>query len=87
MQAAMNLKEVLAIIVALTILVGVPAFMIWGVVDHVRNGRKRERRSTGGGIGGVLVELDRLVRPSVEHTVEAETRVLRREDDDGAPPS
>ena len=84
----MNLNELLALALAAALLLGVPALLIWAAVDHVRNGRKRERRSTGGGgLGGVLIDLDRLVRPSVEHTVEAETRVLRREDDDGDPPT
>jgi hypothetical protein len=83
------MKEALAIVVGLLILLGVPALMILGAVDHIRNSRKRERRGTGvAAIGNALQELDRLVaRPSVEHTVEAETRVLRREDDDGDPPA
>jgi hypothetical protein len=59
--------------------------MIWSIVDHVRNGHKRERRGGGGGagLGGAMLELDRLVRPSVEHTIEAQNQVLRREDDQG----
>ncbi len=86
----MDVKELLGVIIALAILVGLPAMMIWGAVDHVRNGRKRERRGGSGGavIGSALRELDRLVaRPSVEHVVEAENRVLRREDDEGDPPT
>jgi hypothetical protein len=81
----MSVKDALLLVVGLGILIAVPAAMIWGVVDHVRNSRKRERRSTGsGGLGAALQELDRLVaRPSVEHTVEAEKQSALREDEKG----
>jgi hypothetical protein len=83
----MTVKEILLLIVAIGITVGIPALMIWGVVDHVRHGHKRERKGGGGGaapLGSALMELDRLVaRPSVEHVVEAENKVVRREDDQG----
>jgi hypothetical protein len=80
------MNELLLGILATVIILALPAFMAWSAVDHVRNGRKRERRGGSGsaGVGAALQELDRLVaRPSVEHTVEAERRVLRREDDAG----
>jgi hypothetical protein len=82
----MAIKEIVAIVIGVAILLGVPIAMIWGVVDHIRNSHKRERRNTGAtaGIGAAMQELDRLVaRPSVEHVVEAETQTLRREDDQG----
>ena len=82
--SAMSLKEVALLIIGITILLALPAAMVWSVVDHVKHGRKRERRGGSGGLASALQELDRLVtRPSVEHIVEAETRPLRREDDRG----
>jgi hypothetical protein len=80
------MNELLLGILATVLILALPAFMAWAAVDHVRNSRKRDRRGGGGssGVGTALQELDRLVaRPSVEHTVEAQHRVLRREDDAG----
>lgn len=81
----MSIQDTIVLGVAILILVAVPVAMIWTIVDHVRNSHKRERRGTGGGgaLGGAMLELDRLIRPSSEHTIEAQNQVLRREDDQG----
>lgn len=81
----MSARDILLLVVALVIIVGVPAAMVWGVAYELRHGRKRERKGSGGApLGSALIELDRLMsRPSVEHIVEAENQVLRREDDQG----
>jgi len=51
------------------------------LVDHFRH-KGSERRGAGGGIsaviGGAMLGLDRLIRPSIEHTIETEERVLKR---------
>jgi hypothetical protein len=74
-----SLMAVLALVVA-------PIVLIWTMVDHFR-GRGSQRCGSGGisaGAGAALQELDRLVaRPSVEHQIEAEQPVLKREDDNG----
>ena len=81
----MPIKEILLLLVVIAVLLTVPVGVIWGIVDYVKNGRRRERRGGGGaGIGSAMMELDRLVaRPSVEYVVEAQTQVTRREDDQG----
>ena len=61
---------------------------VWAVIDIRRHSGQKpaaERRTRGGsGIGNALQELDRLVtRPAIEYTVEAETPILKREDDCG----
>jgi len=70
-------------VLAVAMIIGLPVMLIWTVVDHFR-GRGSDRRGSGsvsGGIGASMLELDRLVaRPSVEYQVEAEQRVLKRED-------
>jgi hypothetical protein len=74
--------RVLELIILLAMLFGIPIAIVWSIVDHVKHGKNRPRRS-GSAMGGVLMELDRLTaRPSVEHVIEAENLVLRREDDD-----
>jgi hypothetical protein len=82
----MTLLQILAILAAIALLIGVPAILIWSVVDHLRH-RGSERPGSGSftaGIGSAMQELDRLMaRPSAEHIVEAETPVLKREDDAG----
>ena len=73
-------------VLAVAMLVGLPIVLVWTMVDHFR-GRGSERRGSGGisaGIGAAMQELDRLMtRPSVEHQIETEQPVLKREDDSG----
>jgi hypothetical protein len=74
------------LLVAILVLVVLPIVMAWSVVQHFR-GRGSQRTGSGGvsaGIGAALQELDRLVaRPSIEHQIDSEQRVLKREDDSG----
>jgi hypothetical protein len=83
---AMNLQTIFWILMAVAMLVVVPACLVWTMIDHFR-GRGSQRRGSGGisaGIGAAMQELDRLVsRPSVEHQIEIEHPVLKREDDAG----
>jgi hypothetical protein len=79
--------KILELIFLLAVLIGIPVVCVWAMVDHLKHGKNRPRRGSGGGgggVGGALMELDRLTaRPSVEHVVEAQSLVLRREDDEG----
>jgi hypothetical protein len=82
----MSLQLIFWTLAAVVALVIMPIAMIWSMVDHFR-GRGSQRAGSGGisaGIGASLQELDRLMaRPSVEHQIEAEQRILKREDDNG----
>ena len=82
----MTLQLIFWSVVAVLALVVTPIAMIWSIVDHLR-GRGSQRKGTGGissGIGAAMQELDRLMtRPSVEHKIETEHPVLKREDDSG----
>jgi len=82
----MTLELMFWVAVAVLALVVAPIAMIWSMVDHLR-GRGNHRTGSGGissGIGAAMQELDRLLtRPSVEHTIEAENPILKREDDSG----
>ena len=74
---------------AMTVVVCIilPAFMAMSVRQHLRarkHGESDKRSAGGGAIGNALQELDRLVaRPSVEYTIEAETPLRKRDDDQG----
>ena len=74
-------------IMAVLTLIVLPIVLIWAAIDHFR-GRGSDRRGSGGisaGIGAAMQELDRIMtRPSVEHKVEAEQPILKREDDSGS---
>lgn len=62
-----------------------PIVMLFAMRDHLR-GKESDRRggSVTSGVGAAMQEIDRLLtRPSVQHTIEAETPVLKREDDAG----
>jgi hypothetical protein len=73
-------------VVAILMVVLVPITLVWSMIDHFRS-KGSERRGGGGisaGVGAAMMELDRIMtRPSVEHQVETENQVLRREDDNG----
>jgi hypothetical protein len=52
------------------------------------SGKSKGRERRGGGsvssfVGGAMIEMDRLVRPSVEHTIQVEDEKLESEDNDG----
>jgi hypothetical protein len=86
MFASIELKTILLSIAAVIFLIGFPVVMIWSFVDFFR--RKGSERRGGGGVssfvGAGLEEIDRLLaRPSVEHKIEAENQVQKREDDKG----
>lgn len=84
----MTLNTIFMLGLAAVAFIVVPIAMVWGMVDFVR-GKKRggdERRGGGSissAVGGAMLELDRVVRPSVEHTIEAEHQTPKREDDSG----
>ena len=84
-----NFQFIFWLVVAVLTFIVVPIAMIWTMIDHFR-GRGSDRSGSGGisaGIGAAMQELDRIMtRPSVEHQVEIEQKVLKREDDSGGDP-
>ena len=82
----MTFQAIFWTFLAVAMLIVVPAAMVWTLVDHLR-GKGSDRQGSGSftsGIAGAMQELDRLMtRPSIEHQVETENRVLKREDDAG----
>jgi hypothetical protein len=75
------------IAMAIAMLVILPIVFVKAMIDYFR-GRGSQRKASGGissGIAGAMQELDRiLARPSVEHKIETEQPVLKREDDSGS---
>jgi hypothetical protein len=82
----MNFQAIFWTILAIGILIGLPIMLVCTLVQHLR-GKGSERHGSGGfssGIAAAMQELDRLMaRPSIEHKVETENQVLKREDDAG----
>lgn len=79
-------KEIIWTAMAIVVCVILPICMVIGASQHLRGGSRRKggRRASGGSVGNALQELDRIVaRPSIECTIEAETPILKREDDQG----
>lgn len=83
----MSFQVLLLLFAAFVTFVVAPIALIWTFIDGMR--RKSSDRPSGGGglsnvVGGAMLELDRLTtRPSVEHVIEAEKPLLKREDDSG----
>lgn len=61
--------------------IGFPLFMIRGLIQMWRD---KDRTGTlSSGIAGALTEVDRVVRPSVEHVLETKNAVKKQQDDIG----
>lgn len=83
---SITLRLVFWLAMALLVLVVLPIWTAINIRQHLHRKRIGDLPATRSGtaIGNVLQELDRLVaRPSAEFTVEAETPILKREDDQG----
>jgi hypothetical protein len=82
----MDIYTIFLSILAVVTVVFAPIFLIWSVVDYAR-GKGSTRQGSGGitaGIGAAMMELDRIMnQPSIEHQIETEHPVLKREDDAG----
>jgi hypothetical protein len=82
-----TLQAVFWMVMAVVMLIILPIIFVKMMIDYFR-GRGSQRHGSGGisaGIAGAMQELDRLVsRPSAEHKIETEHRVLKREDDSGS---
>jgi hypothetical protein len=81
-----TLQTIFWIGMAIVMLIILPIMFVIVMIDYFR-GRGSQRKGSGGissGIAGAMQELDRIVsRPSVEHKIEVEEPVLKREDDSG----
>jgi hypothetical protein len=73
--------QVLAIIVVLASFIILPIAMVRGLIQM-----RRDRSGSGTisiGVAGMMTEVDRLVRPSVEHVFEVKESAELQEDDVG----
>ena len=73
--------QVLAIVVVLAASIVLPIAMVRGLIQmrRVRGGSG----SISSGVAGIMTEVDRLVRPSVEHDFEVKESAKLHEDDVG----
>jgi hypothetical protein len=72
-------------VVAAAIVLFLFSFIAYWLVSFLRNPyRSLGRGKATGAVGGALQELDRLLaRPSVEHKIEVEQKIQKRDDDIG----
>jgi hypothetical protein len=73
--------ELLVALGLIVVAIGFPVLMIRGVMQMWRD--KDRTGSFSSGVAGALSEVDRVVRPSVEHRFEAENAVKKQADDIG----
>ncbi|HEY4232173.1 MAG TPA: hypothetical protein VGM76_01990 [Lacipirellulaceae bacterium] len=82
----MTLQILFLLIAAFAVFVIVPIVLVMSAIEHFRH-KASDRKAGGGGMSGVvcgaMVEMDKFLRPSVEHRIETEHPVLKREDDTG----
>jgi hypothetical protein len=79
-----TVKAIFWLAMAAAVLIALPLSIIISVRQLARGKKLSGEKGTrsGAGIGNALQEFDRLVaRPAVEYTIEAETPILKREDD------
>jgi hypothetical protein len=73
--------ELLVVLGLIVVAIGLPLLMIRGLIQMWRD--KGRTGTFSSGVAGALSELDRVVRPSVEHVLEAKNSVKKQEDDIG----
>ena len=79
----MSFKLIFMVAAAVLMVVGLPVLLVlvWMSPNRDKKGEWRGGGGISSGVGAAMLELDRFVRPSAEHTIETEERVLKREDD------
>jgi hypothetical protein len=73
--------ETLAIVAVLAVAVLLPVFMVSGLIGIYRD---KDRTGTiSSGIAGAMTELDRMIRPSVQHVDEVKQSAKLHDEDIG----
>ena len=73
--------EILAIVAVLAVAVFLPVFMVRGVMTMYRD--KNRTSTISSSIAAAMTEVDRMIRPSVQHVDEVKRSEKAREDDIG----
>ena len=85
----MTLHQIFLLTAAALMFVGLP---VWGAVAAWKwlrtDPKDRAERQGGGGymsnaVSGMMAGVDELIRPSVEHQIEAETPIVKEDEQDG----
>lgn len=69
------------LVLAIAFAVGFPLLIMYAILGLIRSNRTRNRSS--GGVSGFLLELDRLVRPSIQHVEQVNDEAPEGERIDG----
>lgn len=72
------MAETLSVIVAIAFIVAVPIAIVRGLIGGVQG--LQQDRSSGSFVASSMLEMDRFIRPSTGHIVEAQEDMKRHED-------
>jgi hypothetical protein len=73
--------QILGVVAFLAVIVALPVVMLRGLIAMYRD--KNRSGTFSSAIAGSMAEIDRVVRPSVQHVVETKQSVETHEDDIG----
>ena len=78
----MSVIELVVLGLLATFALASPLLIVWFFKDLRRS--TKEHTPVSGAAGGLLSEIDRIARPSIEHTEQAQEQQVERIPDDGA---
>ena len=77
-----QMQVFLAISLFVAVVILLPIAMVRGLVEIYRD--KNRSGGISGAVGGMMTELDRVVRPSAQHVIEVKESARSKEDDIGS---
>ena len=80
-ENAMTYQQIFLLVVAAAMFIGLPIFGLYSAWRWLRLDPKERGQREGG--GGTMLGVEKLTRPSVEHQVEAETPIVKEDQQDG----
>ncbi|MEM9352560.1 MAG: hypothetical protein AAGA92_06070 [Planctomycetota bacterium] len=74
------IQQVLALVVFVGLVIGGLVLAVWSIMTMGGDGNRSGTATSA--LAGAMIEVDKIVRPSHEHVVEAQEEALRKADGD-----